>query len=63
MTDRQFGKDAWVEVFRAAGLDDAMMDKWHHEFEARWPEAHERFLVWLGIAAAEVARIRAASRK
>ena len=62
MTDRKFGKDAWVEVFRAAGLDDAMMDLWHHEFETRWPEAHERFLVWLGIAPAEIARIRTAAR-
>ena len=34
----KFGKDAWVEMFRAVGLDEATMGRWHHEFEARWPE-------------------------
>lgn len=58
----EFGKEAWIELFRTIGLDDAKMGRWHHEFERRWPEAHERFLLWLGIAPAEVARIRGASR-
>jgi len=63
MTQAQFGKDAWVEMFRAIGLDEAKMRLWHHEFESRWPEAHERFLVWLGLPQAEVARIRGAAAK
>jgi hypothetical protein len=62
MTERIFGKDAWVEMFRAVGLDDATMARWHHEFESRWPDAHERFLGWLGLPAAEVDEIRRGSR-
>jgi hypothetical protein len=57
-----FGKQAWVELFRTAGLDEATMRRWHHEFEARWPADHERFLAWLGETPAEIARIRAAAR-
>lgn len=62
MTKPAFGKDAWVEMFRAIGLDEATMGRWHHEFEARWPEAHERFLVWLGLPGADVERVRSAAR-
>ncbi len=62
MTSQSFGKDAWVEMFRAVGLDDAKMGRWHHEFEARWPDAHESFLAWLGLPQREIARIRGASR-
>ncbi len=62
MMKHSFGKEAWVEMFRAAGLDDAMMDRWHHEFERRWPDAHERFLAWLGLPQSEVARIRSSAR-
>jgi hypothetical protein len=57
-----FGKDAWVDMFRTIGLDEAKMGRWHYEFETRWPEAHESFLAWLGLPAAEVARIRAAAK-
>ena len=59
----QFGKQAWIDMFRAVGLDDATMDRWHHEFEARWPDEHERFLAWLGLEAADIARIRGASHQ
>ncbi|MCA9522799.1 MAG: hypothetical protein KC609_17615 [Myxococcales bacterium] len=62
MEQPTFGKEAWIEMFRAIGLDRAAMQRWHHEFEARWPEAHESFLAWLGIGADEIARIRDASR-
>lgn len=62
MTKRHFGKDAWIEMFRAVGLDDATMARWHHEFETRWPNAHEKFLVWLGLPEADVARIRNSAR-
>ncbi len=58
----QFGKDAWVEMFRAVGLDEATMGRWHHEFETRWPDDHGRFLVWLGVKESDVARIRGASK-
>jgi hypothetical protein len=62
MTKRSFGKEAWIEMFRAVGLDEAKMGEWHHEFETQWPEAHERFLVWLGVPEPDIARIRASSR-
>lgn len=35
MTKQLFGKDASVERIRAVGLDEAMMGRWHHEFETR----------------------------
>ncbi len=62
MTKRTFGKEAWVEMFRTIGLDEATMDRWHHEFEARWPDAHESFLTWLGVPQADISRIRSSAR-
>ena len=57
-----FGKDDWVELFQEIGLDDGQMNRWHAAFERRHPEAHEGFLRWLGIPAAETESIRKASR-
>lgn len=54
--------EKWVEVFRATGLDEAMMQRWHQEFEQRYPEQHERFLQWLGLPGDAVAGIRRAAR-
>lgn len=62
MNERDFGKDAWVDMFSAIGLDEATMSRWHHEFEKRWPDAHESFLVWLGVTPPDVARIRGSAR-
>lgn len=59
---QSFGKQAWVDIFRAAGLDEATMRRWHHEFEARHPDAHASFLAWLGLPEEEIARIRSAAR-
>lgn len=56
-------KKAWVEMLRAAGMDDAAMDKWHAEFERRAPDAHHRFLLSLGISEDETVRIRRLSAK
>jgi len=52
----------WVEVFRATGLDEAMMQRWHREFEARYPAQHEAFLHWLNLPADEVSKIRKTSQ-
>lgn len=52
----------WVEIFEAAGIGEAGQRRWHHEFEQRAPEGHQAFLVWLGLPAGEVERVRAASR-
>jgi DNA-binding transcriptional MerR regulator len=53
----------WVAMLEAAGLDATGRQRWHQEFERRAPDAHQRFLVSLGIAPEEVTEIRAWSRK
>ena len=39
-------KAKWVELFKALGLDEAAMVRWHALFESRYPEGHRRF--WNG---------------
>ena len=51
-------KDDWVSMFREVGMSDEAMMKWHRVFEARHPEGHEAFLVWLGVSSDEIAKIR-----
>lgn len=53
--------DEWVEMFRAIGLDDPAMHRWHVEFERRHPDGHQGFLEWLGLTADRIAQIRAQS--
>jgi DNA-binding transcriptional MerR regulator len=55
-------KKMWVEMLRAAGVNDRSMSSWHTEFERRAPEAHHEFLVSLGIPEEEIRRIREYSR-
>lgn len=43
-------EQAWIEMLRAAGMDEKAMRKWHSEFERRAPESHHRFLLELGIS-------------
>ncbi len=62
MQSAVMNKTQWVELFREAGLDEAMMQQWHQLFERRYPEQHQAFLKWLQIPNAEVTQIRAASR-
>lgn len=59
---RAIGKDGWVAILRASGLDDAAMHRWHIEFERQAPQAHQDFLESLGLPKTEIARIRAWSR-
>lgn len=54
----QFGKEEWVGLFREAGLDEGMMERWHRLFEVQYPENHQRFLEWLNIPADEITTIR-----
>jgi DNA-binding transcriptional MerR regulator len=56
-------KQAWVEMLRAAGMDEEAMSKWHSEFERRAPEAHHQFLLALGISEDEALFIRTRSRE
>jgi hypothetical protein len=58
MSERNVTKEEWVAMFEEAGLDEETMHRWHGIFEQRHPEAHQAFLEWLGIDAAEVAGIR-----
>ncbi len=50
--------DEWVRRFRAIGLDDAAMKKWHRLFEEENPEGHQSFLEWLGLPADKISGIR-----
>lgn len=56
-------KEQFVSVLDAAGITDIQKHKLHAVFEARWPDAHQRFLEFLGLAADQVAKIRAVSRQ
>lgn len=56
-------KKRWVEIMTAAGFDEQAKQNWHRQFEKMEPEAHQEFLESLGIDAAEIAKIRAGSRK
>ncbi|HEY6554182.1 MAG TPA: MerR family transcriptional regulator [Vicinamibacteria bacterium] len=60
---RSLDKEGWVAILRATGLSEDDMRRWHVEFEAAAPEAHQDFLEALGISAAEVTRIRRWSRE
>ncbi len=55
-------KRMWVEMLRAAGMDENAMSRWHTEFERRAPDGHQEFLLSLGISSVEAARIRRLSR-
>ena len=51
-------KERWVEIMRAAGLDDKAMKNWHRQFEIMEPEAHQEFLESLKIPEDEIRTIR-----
>lgn len=55
----QITVEEWVQRFRAIGLDDAAMAKWHQLFERENPAGHQSFLEWLGLPAEKIAAIRA----
>jgi hypothetical protein len=62
MNDVQMTKDEWVEVFRAAGMDDDGMQRWHREFESRYPDKHRAFLSWLQLSDEMITKIQQGSR-
>jgi MerR family transcriptional regulator, thiopeptide resistance regulator len=51
-------RETWTAMFRAIGLDDAAMWRWHAAFEAQAPEAHHSFLESLGLSSEEIAAVR-----
>lgn len=50
--------EEWVKRFRAIGLDDEAMEKWHRLFEGENPEGHQSFLEWLGLPPEKISQIR-----
>ena len=60
---RVMDKATWVTVLDKAGLDDNGKRKWHQEFEAIAPEAHQDFLESIGIESEEINSIRKWSRE
>lgn len=51
-------KEMFVEMLRAAGMDDHAMKQLHVTFEQREPEAHHAFLLSLGVSEKEALLIR-----
>lgn len=51
-------KDRWVEIMKAAGLNDQDMMNWHKKFEAMEPDEHQKFLESLNIDPDEIKQIR-----
>ncbi len=59
---RVISRETWVDMLRAAGLDEDGMRNWHIEFEKTSPEGHQDFLESIGIDEDEIERIRGWSR-
>lgn len=53
--------EEWVARFKAIGLDQAAMEKWHRLFEQENPDGHQSFLEWLGLSAEKISEIRGKS--
>ena len=60
--NKNITKNEWIDLFKAVGITDDTMQRWHCEFERRAPEAHQSFLEWLEIPTDEIAKIRTNSR-
>lgn len=57
----QVSVEEWVARFKAIGLDQAAMEKWHRLFEQENPAGHQSFLEWLGLPADKISEIRTKS--
>lgn len=53
--------EEWVARFKAIGLDQTAMEKWHRLFEQENPAGHQSFLEWLGLPAENISDIRTKS--
>lgn len=56
---RALTKESWTGMFRALGMSDEDMRRWHANFEENMPDAHADFLHSLGLEPEEIRRIRA----
>ena len=61
MPEAQMTVEQWTDLFRAIGLSDDDMNKWHAEFERRHPESHQSFLEWLNLPSGKIEEVRAKS--
>jgi len=59
---RAMTKAKWIKLLRSAGMTDEDMSDWHAAFERQSPLAHQDFLESLGLADAEISRIRGEAR-
>ncbi|MFK5971352.1 MAG: hypothetical protein QM487_14715 [Candidatus Marithrix sp.] len=50
--------EKWVELFEAVGLNGDGQQKWHTEFEKKFPDEHQAFLEWLQIPDKDIRMIR-----
>ena len=55
--------EEWKKRFKAVGLSDEQMIKWHKLFEAENPSGHQSFLEWLGASADLIEKIRREARQ
>ena len=46
-------------MFESTGIDAAMREKWHGEFERLYPKDHREFLKFLELGDDEISKIRA----
>lgn len=60
---RPFSKESWVKLLSDSGFTQSDMHRWHHEFESRSPESHQKFLEFLCIREEEIEEIRKWSRQ
>lgn len=51
-------KELWTRILKASGLTEAMMRKWHIQFEKTAPDEHIAFLRFLQISDEEIEVIR-----
>jgi hypothetical protein len=58
MKSNYVNKEQWVELFRAIGMTEETMLRWHKVFEERNPEGHQEFLEWINIPSGEIGEIR-----
>ena len=60
---KKITKDQFVSLLNDAGVTDPQKKQLHALFEKRHPEAHQNFLEYLGVSAAEIREIREQSRR
>lgn len=59
--NKQVTVEEWVARFKAIGLDESAMEKWHTLFERENQAGHQSFLEWLGLPADRIAAVRTKS--